>query len=315
MEQNDVTLAAIRKGKNTMETAFLRAILENDGVVPEGYSVQGLTPELLELLGSTDMGRRETSLDVLSGWIYRGPGVYYSADEMRSIGQQMAHNLTIGIGEHETDSVFRRAFSALILGEIISADNRQAFLDEAQVHTWLEQGMVYMRSEQDRRGWVAGKGWAHGIAHASDLLSVLSRSRYAGEAELEGILETIRAKVSEPADQAYLYEEDDRLVSAVMSVLLRDVLDSDFLTTWLDRLAQPPGQVPWNKVLGLTETNEALVFARFNMVTFLRSLYFQLLLGNNPHPSFATRTPAVRDALLPAILAALRVMDRWAYAR
>ena len=100
-----------------------------------------------------------------------------------------------------------------------------------------------------------------------------------------------------------------------MSVLLRDVLDITFLTAWLDRLAQPPGQVPWNKVLGLTETNEALTFARFNMVTFLRSPYFQLLLGNNPHPSFAKRTPAARDALLPAILAELRVIDRWAYAK
>lgn len=277
--------------------------------------MQGLTPELLELLGSTDMGRREASLDVLSGWIYRGPGAFYSADELQEIGRQMAHNLTIGIGEQGTDSVFRRTFSGLILGEIISADNRQAFLDEAQIHTWLEQALTYLGNEQDRRGWVPGKGWAHGIAHASDLLSVLSRSRYAGEAELGRILETIGAKVGEPADRAYIFEEDERLVSAVMSVLLRDVLDIDFLTAWLDRLAQPPGQVPWNKVLGLTETDEALTFARFNMVTFLRSLYFQLLLGNRPHPSFANRTSRVRDTLLPAILAALQVMDRWVYAK
>jgi hypothetical protein len=150
---DDVTLAASYKGKHTMDTAFLRAILEHDGAVPEGYSVQGLTPELLELLGAADMGRREGSLDVLSGWIYRGPGVYYSADELQGMGGQMAHNLTIGIGEQGTDSVFRRAFSALILGEIISADNRQAFLGEAQVHAWLEQGLLYLKSEQDRRGW------------------------------------------------------------------------------------------------------------------------------------------------------------------
>lgn len=298
-----------------METAFLRAILEQDGAVPEGYSVQGLTPELLDLLGSADMGRREASLDVLSSWIYRGPGVYYTADELQGIGRQMAHNLTVGIGEQGTDSIFRRAFSALILGEVISADNRQPFLDKAQVHTWLEQGLVYLKGEQDRRGWVAGKGWAHGIAHASDLLSVLSRSRCAGDVELGRILETIGDKVVEPALQAFIYEEDERLVSAVMSVLLRDVLDLPFLTAWLDRITQPPGQVAWDKVLGITETDEALAFARFNTITFLRSLYFQLLLGNRPHPSFSNRAPAVRDALLPAVLAALRVMDRRVYAK
>ena len=298
-----------------MDTAFLRTILEHDGAVPEGYSVQSLTPGLVELLASADMERREASLDVLSGWIYRGPDAFYSAAELQSLGRQMARNLTLGIGQRGKDSVFRRAFSALILGEVISADNRQPFLEEVQVDSWLEQGLAYLRDEQDRRGWVPKKGWAHGIAHASDLLAVLSRSRYAGETELAQILTTIGSKVGEPADQAYIYEEDERLVSAVMSILLRDVLDLALLTAWLDRITQPPGQVAWDKVLGITATNEALAFPRFNTITFLRSLYFQLLLGNNPHPSFTNRTPAVRDALLPAILAALRVMDRWAYAK
>jgi hypothetical protein len=50
-----------------MDTAFLLGILEHDGAAPEGCSVQRLTPELLELLGSADMGRREASLDALSG--------------------------------------------------------------------------------------------------------------------------------------------------------------------------------------------------------------------------------------------------------
>jgi hypothetical protein len=125
-----------------MDIAFLRGILEHDGAVPEDCSVQGLTPELLELLGSAAMERREASLDVLSGWIYRGPGVYYSAGELQDIGREMARNLTLGIGEQGTDSVFRRAFSALILGEVINADNRQEFLDETQVQAWLDQGLA-----------------------------------------------------------------------------------------------------------------------------------------------------------------------------
>lgn len=85
-----------------MDTAFLRAILEHDGAVPEGYSVQGLTPELLELLGSTVMKRPEASLDVLSTWFYRSPDVYYSAVELRTIGRLMAHNLTMGVRQVST---------------------------------------------------------------------------------------------------------------------------------------------------------------------------------------------------------------------
>jgi hypothetical protein len=227
----------------------------------------------------------------------------------------MAHNLTVGIGEYGTDSVFLRAFSVLVLDKVIDADNRQPYLDEAQIREWLDQGLAYLKNERDGRGWVPGKGWAHAIAHASDLFWVLTRSRYLGEADLERILKTIADKIIEPIGYAYIYEEDDRLVSAVMSALLRDLLEMPFLTVWLDRLAHPAGQIAWTAVQNLINTDERLAFARHNTITFLRSLYFQLLLGNNPHPSFTNRAPAVRDALLPHILDALKAMDRWVYAK
>jgi hypothetical protein len=93
------------------------------------------------------------------------------------------------------------------------------------------------------------------------------------------------------------------------------MLDMPFLTGWLDRLARPAGQIAWTQVQQLYHTEVSLVHARQNTVTFLRSLYFQLLLGNNPHPSFAKSAPAVRDALLPHVLDALKAMDRWVYAQ
>ena len=37
-----------------MDKAFWHAVLDADGAVPEGYTAAGLTPELLEYLGSTD---------------------------------------------------------------------------------------------------------------------------------------------------------------------------------------------------------------------------------------------------------------------
>jgi hypothetical protein len=298
-----------------MNVSFLETILENDGAVPACHSVAALTTVVMEQLGSTSMNIRETSYGVLCIWVNKGPGVYYTADELRNIGRQVAKNLKVGIGEQGTDTVFRRAFSVLVLDKVIDVDNRTPYLDGAQVRQWLEQGLDYLKNEQDLRGWVAGKGWAHAIAHASDLFWVLTRSRYLGAADLERILNTIAEKISEPVASAYIYEDDERLVSAVMSALLRDLLDMSFLNAWLDRLVHPAGQSLWREVQTLFDTDEARTFARHNTTTFLRSLYFQLLLGNNPHPSFTNRSPAVRDALLSSLLNALRAMDRWVYAK
>src|SRR5215217_6106251 len=177
-----------------MEISFLTTILENDGAVPEGASVWEITLQLMEQIGSPDMIVRDTSYDVLGHWIWSGPGVFYTTEQLRTIGQQMTHNLTIGIGEEGTDSVFLREVSVLALDKVIDADIRQPYLDEAQIRTWLEQGLAYLKNERDGRGWIAGKGWAHAIAHASDLFWVLTRHRYMGETDLERILNAIADK-------------------------------------------------------------------------------------------------------------------------
>ena len=127
-----------------MHKAFWQAVLNADGAVPEGYTAAGLTPELLEYLGSTDpFLRDEVAFEVLAAWITRDG--LYAPDELRALGNTLAHNLTIGLGQQNDDSIFLRSFSALVLDKVIEADNWRPSLDEAEIRRWMEQGAGLFR--------------------------------------------------------------------------------------------------------------------------------------------------------------------------
>jgi hypothetical protein len=297
-----------------MDKAFWQAILDADGAVPKGHSVEELTRELLAYLGSTDpFLRDEVAYPILDTWIHNSA---YTDGQLRALLDQLAGNLQAGLGEQGTDSVFLRSFSILVINEILEQDNLRPFLTEAEVRAWLERALAYLADERDLRGYVPGKGWAHSAAHTADTLWVLSRSRYLGAADLERLLSAIADKIVKPVAHIYLHLEDERLASAVSSALRRDLLELPFLSSWLDRLGHPVAGQRWIE----TVEDPAHTAAYHNARNFLRGLYMQLVLGvrvpsYHPNPGYFERAPTRRDQLLPLVVGALRALDPGFYAQ
>lgn len=278
-----------------MENTFWQAIIDADYAVPEEQSASALLPELLAMLGSTDpVLRDEYCYPILAVWIECG---LYNSTELRAMGQQMENNLKVGITEPGSDTVFLRTFSALILECIIEYDQLQPFLEEQEVRAWLEASLQYFEQEQDLRGYVQGKGWAHSAAHTADLLMILAQSRYLGVVDLERILNAIADKVRKRVAHVYLYREDDRLAYAVRKALKRDLLEMPFLTAWLERLTELEGLSNWLEA-SFKETD---VSASNNIREFVRSLYFQL--------KFAPEPPTITPKLFPVLEETLRALD------
>jgi Protein of unknown function (DUF2785) len=278
-----------------VDRGFLRFLVSADNALPQGQWVAELTPELLSWLGSVDAELRdEFAYPILAAWIERGE---YPPEELRAMARRMVDNLEVGLGEEGTDTVFLRTFSALILMEIVAHDNAAPFLDEDEVLALLDHGLSYLRRERDLRGYVQGPGWAHAVAHTADLLMMLARSRHTATPELERLLDAVADKLLEPVETVYLYQEDERLAYAVLTVLRRGLVGRDFLAAWLGRFARPAGYEAWRPVY----TDPTLSAARVNATGFLRSLYFQLLLTAAP--------PADRAEVLDALVAILREMD------
>jgi hypothetical protein len=226
------------------------------------------------------------------------------------------NNLTIGLGERQSDTIFLRSFSLPILSEIVYHDLTHLTLSESEIQQLLEQALAYFEAEQDLRGFDSEKGWIHAIAHVADLLWVLVQHPKVSVSDLERIMNALAEKITAPVAHIYLYGEEERMVRTVMGVLQRDLLVLPFLTTWLERLIHPRGRIAWNedfengKLMDVVQSNEETC-ARHNARTFLYSLYFQLRTPGFANLTFVQQRPAIADALLPLVENALSLIRAW----
>lgn len=274
-----------------MELAFWERVVAEDHRVPSEHSLADLTSELTAMLGDTDPHRRDgIACEVLATWV--SEGVYDHL--LEGLGDGMATGLLVGIGQRRTDSIFRRSFSALVLGECISRDNDQRLLHRETLLRWGDRLAGWLVRERDLRGYVEQKGWAHAVAHGADALAALAASEALGRSELSVLLDVIADRVLTDTDQRLVHGEEDRLALAAMQILRRDLLGLDVAEPWVDRLVK--GALP-----DLDRDSDPYSVAG-NAQLFLRALYLQLAL--------APRAPAIRSDLLLSLIERLRTLHR-----
>lgn len=260
--------------------------------VPSDRPLDDLTAELTTMLGSTDPEVRDgTAYPALATWIERG--VY--DDLLIGLGDGMVAGLAVGIGESGTDTVFRRSFSALVLAECLSRDNEQHLLPGAKVMEWGDRIAVWFLDEQDARGFVPGKGWAHAVAHGADTIGALAGSPHLAGPEHAVLLDVLAERLlQQPADEPLASGEPDRVASATMKVLRRNTLGTDVLEPWIHRVA-----AAGNPFRGPVDDDPFAPTATAQ--AFLRALFVHLSLAPDP--------PLVRPDLLLVLIDALRMSN------
>jgi hypothetical protein len=274
-----------------MGTAYWRQVLSTGLEVPSDRPLHDLTAELTTMLGSTDAAVRDgTAYPALATWIERG--VY--DDLLVGLGDGMAAGLRVGIGEADTDTVFRRSFSVLLLAECLGRDNRLHLLPGGKVMEWGDRIASWYLRERDTRGYVPGKGWAHAIAHGADAIGVLARSPHFAGPELTVLLDVLADRVLMTGTGALTAGEPDRMAAATMEVLRRNVVGLKVLEPWIARIAQSANP------FGGGEDNDPYLAAT-NPQAFLRALYLQLSLAPDP--------PQVRPDLILVLVDALRATN------
>jgi hypothetical protein len=219
-------------------------------------------------------------------------GVY--DDLLPGLGDGMAAGLGVGLGDRDTDSVFRRSFSALILGECIARDNERPLVPGSKVLEWGDRLATWLLRERDLRGFVPGKGWAHAVAHGADALATLARSPHVAANELTVVLDVIADRLLLPVDRLFTNGEPDRLAAATMAVLRRNIVSMKVVEPWIARIAATAGA-------RATYDDRDPHLKGGNAEAYLRALYLQLAIG--PHP------PDVRSDLLLVLVDALRVTN------
>jgi hypothetical protein len=270
-----------------MTRAYWSQVRASGLEVPDDRPLAELTTELTTMLGSPDPHMRDgLAYPTLATWIDRG--VY--DDLLAGLGDGMAAGLTVGLGERDTDSVFRRSFSVLLLAECIDRTNREGLLPGAKLLEWGDRLASWYLREQDLRGFVPGKGWAHTVAHGADALGILARSAHIGTNELTVLLDVIGDRVLSTGDAPFLHGEPDRMALATMTVLRRNVVPLSVVEPWIARIAAGAERPMGNEVDPFASTA--------NAEAFLRALHLQLAL--------APGGQEIRSDLLLVLVAALR---------
>ena len=274
-----------------MSGSYWRQVHAAGLAVPSDRPLDDLTAELTRMLGDPDPAQRDgTAYPTLATWIERG--VY--DDLLGGLGDGMATGLLVGLGERETDTVFRRSFSALVLGECIARDNTRPLLAGGKILEWGDRLTTWMLRERDLRGFVRGKGWAHAVSHGADTLSLLARSPHLATPELTVLLDVIADRLLMPVDRLFSNGEPDRLAFATMSVLRRNVVPLRVLEPWIARIAA-------SAVTRGSYAARAPYLVGGNAEAYLRALYLQLSLG--------TRPPQLRSDLLLVVVDALKTTN------
>lgn len=243
---------------------MLREIEKNQFTLPEGTDEYQIVRQVVGVLGETDSELRELGYTVLQNWLL-DKNVLTDEQMKELLNQAISKDMLFsGITETESDHVFLRSFSLLLIGLLLIRDNRDGFLDETTFREVMTSLVTYCKQEKDLRGFVEGKGWAHAAAHASDAVDECVRNRYIGLEDCK-VLWTGLSELLTNAPHVFNAEEDERIATAVTAMV-------------------EPGKVPlltlceWLMQIEVSKGNDIqLRYRRINFKHFIRSLTIRLL--------------------------------------
>lgn len=223
------------------DRAFWKQLAANGWRVPAGENVLALASELAAQLGDTDPELRdEYPYTALTAWLFPEPVL--DAAQRNSLARQLDAQLGRGLGELGGEGVLLRSFSALHLSLLAKSDLDHPFLDDAAWRAELDRALAYFAAEKDVRGWVAGSGWHHSVAHTADWLKFLARSPRFTPADQARVLAAIEAKLA-GLDEVLVWGEDERIAQTVVSIVRRDDFDAPTFSAWLARIETRHAQV------------------------------------------------------------------------
>lgn len=191
-------------------------------------------------------------------------GKHVSPELMRYAMQRLSAILA----GSDDDAGFRRPFAALALSEVARADRIEPYLTEAELHELAEAGAAYLRGVRDYRGFVAGEGWRHGVAHGADLMLQLSLNPRLSRTDADLLLGAIAAQVAPAGSPYYHHGEPSRLARPVLFLAKRAEIDDAAWAAWFKAL-HPDGSARWQDPY----TGDTGLAAIHNTTAFANAIY------------------------------------------
>ncbi|MDM5248557.1 DUF2785 domain-containing protein [Lysinibacillus sp. G4S2] len=172
-----------------------------------------------------------------------------------------------GITESESDLVFTRTFTSLLIALILHRDHEDDFLSERKINDCKDQLLAYLSAETDVRGYVPGKGWAHSVAHMADAIDKLVKnSKLNKDSYIEIVSALWNAILQE--NYAFIHNEDERILVPIFTMLEQGLEEHEIIKL----LQQLPATLKVKKEQLDVHHHRILLF---NCKSFLKSFYIK----------------------------------------
>ncbi len=263
------------------DRAGLQALKSAGFVVTDAAGKQALAMGLVDCLGDPDPVLRDgIAYEALQHWMRAGD---FDAGFLRRLRDALYARL-----DAPDQQGVSRPFAALVLAEVARTDRIAPWMSSAERDAMLARATGYLASVQDYRGFEAGIGWRHGVAHGADWLLQLSLNPALDGAQLQRILDAVATQAVPGSGHAYVFGEPERLAQPVAYVARRAVLTEADWQVWLDALSARVGPMPPAGDVGW-------LARRHDFVAFLSALYIQS--DSSQNEALRTLKPQVAKAL------------------
>nr|WP_239587687.1 DUF2785 domain-containing protein [Bacillus pakistanensis] len=245
-----------------MKEELKKLILLKDNEL-RSIDLDPIMKEMLRRIGSIDPVLRDDMIYMFFSRLIQGE---FLKDEQLKYILEVAmddDHLFYRIEEINTDSVFTRSFSSLVMALVIHVDSKKTFLPLDLVMNAFNRTIEYFYEEGDLRGYVEEKGWAHSVAHGADLMEAFINHPKIKTGFYREVLEAIEQFVLRDHG-VYIDNEDERLIFPIEAMLKWETVE---IVEWIHGLGSKV-----MKVIG-----ESRYFhLRINVSNFLKTLYFRL---------------------------------------
>ena len=170
------------------------------------------------------------------------------------------------------DSAISRAFSALVLSEVVRYDALNPFMQEQELAKLHSAATTMFAQERDYRGLTDELGWIHTVAHGADLLWRLSLHPKSTEDQQSKILAVLGSQIVRADIPAYTFNEFDRIARVATAIISRGEVNQDELAHWVVEMADPGELGEWNRAFSSPSGMAQL----HNQKHFLRALMYSI---------------------------------------
>ena len=232
----------------------------------DGINKYDFAHRLIENIGDLDSNVRDKLIYVnLAHLFYDGhfdKNQLLHFFELLSSEKYLLYDLENNI-EH---SELTRSFTVLQLVYLIYLHNKDPYLTNKQYMDFYVKFIQYFKKETILKGYDPQVGWMHTIAHSADLIAQIVKSEEMNKKTLEEVMNAILSKFA-ISTYTYVSDEDERMVTAIVNAIERNILDEEFISKWIESF----GLLPKPK------SYPEFYHFKNNVKNLLRSLYFRIL--------------------------------------